>query len=60
MWAAAAIVIIIVGFIVDRAFKRSNPNAYLIFKKVVWTIEGLFIAAALIGGLYQYWTGSLG
>ena len=60
MWVAAAIVVIVVGFIADRAFKRSNPKAYFVFKKAVWTIEGLIIAAALIGVLYRYWAGSLG
>jgi hypothetical protein len=60
MWPTLAIVIIFVGFIVDRAFKRANPKAYFVFKKVVWTIEGLFIAAALIGVLCRYWAGSLG
>jgi hypothetical protein len=59
MWLAAFFVILVVCFAFDRTFKYHSPEAYGWFSKITWTIEGLFIAAALFGLVYAWYTGKL-
>jgi hypothetical protein len=58
MWIAALIVIGLALFAADRAFEYWHPDAYEVFAKVAWTVEGLFFAIALIGGTYRYLQGT--
>jgi hypothetical protein len=52
MWLlfTAIIVICLVG---DAIARRTIPKTYATFNAIAWTIEGVFLAIALAGLLYQ-------
>lgn len=59
MWLAAFAVIVLGVFALDRALKHYRPDAYRVFSQAAWTVEGLFIALALFGLIYTWYTGKL-
>ena len=56
MWMlfTAIIVICVAGDVIAR---RTIPKTYATFNAIAWTIEGLFLAIALAGLLYQVFAG---
>jgi len=57
MWIAIMIVVFGVAIAGEIAL-RQFPKAYAAVGAVVWTMEGIFLALALAGLVYRYFTGS--
>jgi Zn-dependent protease len=52
MWMLFA-AIIVIGLVGGAIARRTVPKTYAAFNAIAWTIEGVFLAIALAGLLYQ-------